>query len=161
MPVRVAASSVAPFGDIASRFTYHQLEPAVDASCVQVVPPSMLVTTPAPRMPWAWSRPWPVPATAVCATPGSITISASGTSAAREEAALPVRAHRVGVPASVDQPVFGNPPVLVAPLHLAKGDRFAGRIGAGKRLPGRPDRFIGIDGPAADRRRMLEREQAH
>ena len=53
MPVRVAASSVAPFGDIASRFTYHQLEFAVDGSCVQVTPLSTLVKTPAPRMPSA------------------------------------------------------------------------------------------------------------
>jgi hypothetical protein len=40
-----------PFGEIASRLTNHQLEFAVDGNWAQVVPPSVLLKTPAPRMP--------------------------------------------------------------------------------------------------------------
>jgi len=51
IPERVAARMTAPSGDIASLLTYHQFEFAVDANWLQVVPLSVLMNTPAPRMP--------------------------------------------------------------------------------------------------------------
>src|SRR6266550_456525 len=52
IPAQVAASCTLAFpGATARRFVYHQFEFAVDASCDQLVPPFVLLKTPAPRLP--------------------------------------------------------------------------------------------------------------
>ncbi len=70
-PVLVAASRFAPLGEIASRFTKYQLLLFVLASCVQVLPPSLLLKTPAPRTASALAKPSPVPAYITLALVGS------------------------------------------------------------------------------------------
>ena len=49
-PDRVAASSTRPFGDSDSRFTCQNDELVVAASCAHVVPLSVLLKMPAPRI---------------------------------------------------------------------------------------------------------------